>query len=386
MKELPVLGLTVECDRCVQKEQCGGLNDLDRYEGCFSACRQRGCRGGKGWTCPCRQTEFIHRMRSVGGMGTFLPPTLLPVRGELPQFIPVIDHAYDRTKPLDYPVAMLPLRFVLPYLRAGFDAADLRKGFGLAENTRLILLGVARDAALERYWRNRVFLGWPERIAQLGFEAATSPNYSFFQDAPRTDIIFNRRRILITSGELSAVGVPTILHLNALTDHDWKYWANLLRQQTEIVYVAKEFQTGLHRTEEGRNALRELVRLQDRIGREIRPVIIGGTQYLEMFARYFASPTFVESSPFMRMVYRRSAELMDHKVRWRTALTAEDEPLDDLLVRNIALTERSIRERWENTRNNTASLITPKKSPVRASQFGVSSDQMKLSFEPVQDA
>lgn len=384
MKNLPVVNLDVECDRCVQVSECGGLTGLDRYEGCFVACRQRGCRGGLGWTCPCRPAEYIHRMRSVGGMGTFLPPKLLPATADLPLFIPTIHHASRREGTLNFPVVAIPLRFVLPLLRKNGDINSLRKAFGLGEGVVPILLGVSRDFVLEDYWANRSEFDWPTRLVQLGFQTATSPNYSFFRDAPEPDIIYNRRRILITSGELSSAGISTILHLNALTTFDWKYWSYLLSQQTGIVYVAKEFQTGLHCCDEGKKAIYELARLQDQVGRELRPVIIGGTQYLEIIARYFKTPTFIESSSFMRTVNRQRAIHVESKsrIRWQQALTTKEEPLDDLLSHNVEITNQCIHERWQNAPTTLPSDIRTKRSHVRrvVRSSPVSSSQMAFRF------
>ncbi|WP_309711765.1 DUF4417 domain-containing protein, partial [Armatimonas sp.] len=283
---------------------------------------------------------------------------------------------------LDFPVVAIPLRFVLPLLRKGCDLNGLRKVFGLGDDVLPILLGVARDYVLENYWANRSEFGWPARLAQLGFQTATSPNYSFFQDAPGSDIIYNRRRILITSGELSSAGISTIPHLNALTPSDWKYWSSLLSQQTDIVYIAKEFQTGLHHSEEGRNAIYELVRLQDRVGRELRPVIVGGTQHLELVARYFKYPTFIESSSFMRTVKRRRAILVDNRLRWHPELTPKGEPLDDLLSHNVKLTDQCIRERWQNAPTTVPSDVRVKKSHIRRAvrPSSVSSSQMAFRF------
>jgi hypothetical protein len=267
----------------------------------------------------------------------------------------------------------LPLRFVLPCLRNGQDPEAMRQHFGIAPGARLLLLSVGRDRYLEEYWAERSIREWPLRLASFGIDAATTPNFSFFRDAPRPHVIFNRRRILITAAEFSSAGIATIPHLNAQNDSDWDFWASLLGQQDDILYVAKEFQTGLQIHEEGREAVRQLARLQQRIGRELRPVIVGGTQYLELIAQHFKHPTFVESSPFFKAQYRQAATLRGDCVRWERAHTDEGEPLDALFRHNITVTEQSIAARLRSAAQGTP--IAPRTKVQKTQRFGVSVEQ-----------
>ena len=65
--------------------------------------------------------------------------------------------------------------------------------------------------------RNLTGFDLAQRIANLKFAAVTVPNYSYFTDAPRTDILWNRKRAMIVTEELSAAGALVIPHLNALS-------------------------------------------------------------------------------------------------------------------------------------------------------------------------
>ncbi|MEQ1735616.1 MAG: DUF4417 domain-containing protein, partial [Rhodoglobus sp.] len=206
---------------------------------------------------------------------------------------------------------------------------ELRSAFRLAPDAPIILFSVAEDRHIESYWAMRTVRGLAERVAALGFAAVTIPNYSFFTDAPRTDILFNRKRMMLVAEELSAAGQAVIPHLQAITTADWRAWEDLLRRQP-IVYVAKEFQTGLRLRELGIPALDELSRLQDRLGRALHPVAIGGAQYNGDLAERFPAHTIVDSHAFITTVKRRAFVVSDGRLRrhpshlGQTALLAQN--------------------------------------------------------------
>ncbi len=125
------------------------------------------------------------------------------------------------------------------------DPVSLRRRFGLRDDSQVLLVCIADDRPLERYWAHRRLDDLPARIAKLGLLGVTLPNYSFFSDAPRTHTMWNRRRMFRTGEELSGAGIAVVPHLNALTSEDWRFWKDFLVAHREVDVVAKEFQTGL---------------------------------------------------------------------------------------------------------------------------------------------
>jgi hypothetical protein len=208
---------------------------------------------------------------------------------------------------------------------------DLRARFQIGSSSQVLLVSVAPDADLERYWAYRNSRSVPAALRALGIVAVTIPNFSFFQDAPRTHTIRNRRRMEIVAEELSAAGIAVIPHLNALTRADWNYWADYLRRHESVTCVAKEFQTGLRDPALANEAIGAISQLEEKIGRPLHLIAVAGGGCVPQLARTFGRFTVVDSMPFMKTMKRR--KLVVHgKVRWRRLRV----PLvDDLLAHNV---------------------------------------------------
>lgn len=314
------MSFPLSCHHCAYRGACGGLDGDQSYLfGCFASQSHHECD----FTCPCRPAEFRARLRGGGGLEPRAWQAMKLPSIALPSYVPIVRHGYGRRVVFDpqSPVGislkdLFGRRRPSAYRPVSGTGAELRAAFRLAASTPMVLVSVAEDRHIEAYWAMRNVRDLAGQIASLGFAAMTVPNYSFFTDAPRTDVLFNRKRMMIVSEELSVAGQPVIPHLQAITSADWRFWEDILRRQP-IVYVAKEFQTGLRTRELGLAALDELARLQDRLGRPLHPLVIGGAQYNADFAARFASHTVVDSQPFMTTVKRKSFTMIDGRLRRR---------------------------------------------------------------------
>lgn len=346
--KLPVVRdhrVVASCGGCAFREDRGGLDDQQSMWGCFSACSAECVTRGCDWTCPSSPSDFIERVRDVGGFsnrGLVLEP--LAASG-LPSYVPMIHHGYGRGADsdvrVDAEVAAISIKDLFRQREDGRlevvadDPASLRRRFGLRDDARVLLVCVATDRHLERYWAHRIIDGIPAGLSQLGLLGVTLPNFSFFTDAPRTHTMWNRRRMLRTGEELSMHGVPVVPHLNALTTEDWRFWKEFLIAHPEIDVVAKEFQTGLREKEKAAIAIDALGALQDHVRRPLRLVAIGATRYIGRLRRVFGSVSFVDSAPFMRAMKRRARVPHAGPARWRTVSTSSGSEVLDLLNSNI---------------------------------------------------
>ncbi len=305
--------------------------------GCFANCGVTCDRSTCDWTCP-ENERYVSRMREVGGALISPVRTLRAPDEELPPYVPMIRHEYKLRQPLLPPVVALPTFQIIKRKGSSYGdhvqgAAALRQRFHLAPETAVLLTSVATDDHLEGYWHARTAHDVPRKLAEMGVSAITTPNFSFFDDAPRIHTLWNRRRLAIVAEELSDAGVGVIPHLNALTQHDWNHWAEVLRAQPQLRMVAKEFQTGLDDGTAGRHAFERLLWLQDKVGRDLHPVLIAGSRFLERLARHFKSFTIVDSVPFMRAMHRHGCRAVGHrnlKLCWEGRTTPPGEPLDSL--------------------------------------------------------
>jgi hypothetical protein len=342
---LPVLRtapqLAASCGECTFLPDCGGLEQLKIF-GCFGSCGTT-CTAGAScdWTCPMR-ANFVDRFREIGGLGRKIG-ALRPISANaLPLYVPMVRHGSKRNYCLTTKVVALSIEDVLKEDRfRGYgpvrgDRGALLDHFGLRPDAQVLVVSVAEDAVLERFWEKRATHGVAQRLATLGLTGMTIPNFSFFSDAPRTHTLWNRGRMLRVAEELSEAGVAVALHLNAIVPEDWDLWARLLIEHPTIRYVAKEFQTGLRNPELSSRALRELAGLQRRVGRELHPIIVGGARLVRELRQEFRAVTFVDSEPFIKTVSRRRAvRRRPGELEWVPEPMPQEAPLDELLEDNI---------------------------------------------------
>jgi hypothetical protein len=129
--------------------------------------------------------------------------------------------------------------------------------------------------------------------------------------------------------------------------------------------VGKEFQTGGKRQRVGEWHIQRLLELQERLGRSLHLVAIGGRRY-SMLRRFPWKVTIIDSVPFMRTMHRRQLTTNG----WQVTLMPKKAPLDDLLHHNIT----AYAESCETNRPR----ISIQKRPVRAALDA--SPQLNLQF------
>lgn len=333
----------VACRSCAFFDHCGGLDGQAEMFGCFGGhLGSHECEKFD-WTCPCRPDVLQQRWREVGCRWDRprQHDNIAGVEDPLPLYIPLVGHGSSRSDHLDYPyVAVSPFKALRgrgDYSPVASTPRGLRRHFRVRSDARLLFVSVAKDRHLERYWANRRVLGTPDALARLGALGITVPNFSFFSDAPRPHLLWNRARMLVVAEELSRAGLPVVPHIHALTAADWAFWAEFLKAQNGVRVVAKEFQTGNKQRDVGLRALTNLEQLQERVQRPLHPVLVAGASFLETAARAFDSFTIVDSVPFMRAVNRHVARDagLHRSPAWEGVALPEGQPVDMLLQHNV---------------------------------------------------
>jgi len=336
------------CHTCFFRELCGGLDGFDADLGCLGSCgsgcadKQRSSGRQCDWTCPSRP-DFWMRWAQVGW----------PISGEvnlrsfepslLPQYMPLIGHGGKRRSHLrQSTVAVSMFRMLRWYERTGQMRPNVRSGSHLRTSLRLepeskvFLVSVAKDDKLETFWSRHKKDNIAERLRELDIIGITVPNFSFFDDAPRIHTLWNRWRMLRVAEHLSEAGIAVVPHLNALEPADWDFWSGFLRDHPHLTCVAKEFQTGNSKFKHARQAIDELQRLEQRLGRSLHPVLIGAGFVLGEIKSALERFTLIDSCPFMQTVHRREL-IVDEKGarKWRLVRTPPGTFLDAKLERNV---------------------------------------------------
>ncbi|WP_437769004.1 DUF4417 domain-containing protein [Sorangium sp. So ce764] len=304
--------------------------------GCFSACGACGVEQGKcDYTCP-RKPSFWRDWVEVGGLEPKQRRELPTLELQLPLYVPMVRHGSNRDDALPLDVVALNTFDVMDsaaWARHA-SAASLRERFQIAPNAQILLVSVNQDRYIESFWAHRDEARLAA-LAQLGVSAMTTPNFSFFDDAPRLQSVRNFWRILRTAEDLADAGITPILHVNALSREDWRMWARVLRDNPAVRHVCKEFQTGLTDPQRAAEAIDSLRWLQDDVGRQLHPLVVGGRRVTHQVARHFSSFTIVDSVPFFATVKRKRIVVNGLSITQINNPTASEETLDALLQDNV---------------------------------------------------
>jgi hypothetical protein len=325
------------CNRCSFLEACGGVDGALDLFGCHQASPET-CRKN-GWICPiCDLTTYTKRWAAVKARAD---PTHPPLAAscELPPYVPRIDHAGHWSGVLPADVVAMPTSRIVGGRGRSFgpkyrSRSQLLRHFHLRRTAHVFLISVAEDPYLEQYW------GWgrrtrtPERLASLGIAGITIPNFSFFSDAHRYHLLYNRARLAACLSELSGAGVPVIPHVHALTIGDRLYWIDWLRDNPQVRYVCREFQTG-----NGEKELEELAEIRDVVGRELHPLIVGGARFARRLRELFTRSTIVDATPFIKAQNGQCAVARDGRVEWRPQYASSRRARGALLRHNIHIYE-----------------------------------------------
>lgn len=326
------------CGQCHYRELCGGLQVEAAVFDCLSYCRCTNpakCDN----VCPRNVEHLIARFQEVGGISLDNVPVAPKLAGiGLPSMIPLVYHGHARKRAPSASVVALSL----------YEFFDKRTGklrfknweavldhFKLDDDATLILSGTEVDPLLERWWRltDRDYM--PRALGALGVKLITTPNYSLFDDVPRTDNMYNMKRIALVSSEIQRAGVLCGLHVNARTDRDWDHWIEFLIKRDEYQYIAFEFGTGAGARSRMPWHVEQLSRLAKEVDRPLYLLVRGGLGALSVLGQAFNRVTFIDTSAFIKAQHRQRAVLTEARLTWEKSPTRKGEPIDQLFDDNI---------------------------------------------------
>lgn len=326
------------CGRCHYRQACGGLQVEAMVYDCLSFCNcpdPTKCDN----VCPRNAQHLVARLQEVGGTSLDNVPRAPKLAAiTLPPMVPMVYHSYARKRvPCATVVALSLYEFFdkrTGELRFTTRNAVLDR-FKLADDATFILSGTDDDVPLERWWRLTDRDSMPRGLAALGVKLITTPNYSLFDDVPRTDNMYNMKRIALVSSEIQGAGVLCALHVNARTDRDWDRWIEFLGNHDEYEYVAFEFGTGAGARTRMRWHTEQLSRLANDVGRPLSLLVRGGLGALSHLGQAFNRVTFIDTAAFIKAQRRQRAVFAGAGLAWEKSPTPTGEPIDELFDANI---------------------------------------------------
>ncbi len=378
----PCLG----CHLCFLFDQCGGIYDVGVFD-CLDYCcgKPEKCP----YTCP-KSSRFVQIVRDTGGLAVNGNWDVSQRAGAgMPEYVPCIHHGSSRQAPLNVPIVVLPTFEVTPRKKPSGQMyespEELRSAFKIATETRIVLSSIAEDGDLENFWRVKSARHLAEKLALLSVDHIIAPNFSLQLRVPRFDNIANIRRSLLCAEELSRAGMSVIPYLGGVTQRDWDFWTDFMREHPTIRIVAKEFQTGAANVSVANWHIDQLLRLQDKLGRGLHLVAVGGRRHVRELVR-LSGVTLVNSDPFMKTCYR---QLLLPSGRWVPWPTSAGALLDEMLQINIMRYEEFVQRDLARARTALmdAQLVRTRYAPLQlefafaAARLGSDSLAPQLPFQ-----
>jgi hypothetical protein len=207
--------------------------------------------------------------------------------------------------------------------------------FGLPSGTKAILQCYGSDMLIENLWpyRREIFA----KLARLGFVAATSVNYSIWDDQPHAERLINIKRGLITFEDWQSAGVPSIPHIYWYGYKDLGAWAEWLSDNPNVTAAAINLQTirsgsGWERT------IEHLSYFASKLDRPVHFLINGPASLARIHQLKDIFPNLTLSNAYAtRMAAAGQLLHSDHDETWADY---SPEPRSDIFGANNGLYER----------------------------------------------
>lgn len=119
------------------------------------------------------------------------------------------------------------------YKNKGYKGA-----LNLPDNVEGVLEVYIKDRALEGFWEKRKFLY--KQLKKQNFKAIITPNFSLYEDAPRSEHLYNIQRAKKIYNEMREAELPAVLDIIWATNEDLEFWINEINK-SKIKTIAFSF-------------------------------------------------------------------------------------------------------------------------------------------------
>jgi hypothetical protein len=221
-----------------------------------------------------------------------------------------------------------------------------------------ILSGTQDDRSVERIWdlgsRLRPIL---EDMQNAGVVFATTPNFSLYCDVPRHDNLHAMKRIAWIWHHLQQAGIPTALHINGRTNHDFVRWAEFAKQRPSVQSIAFEFGTGALPLADRARYVERLKVFAAMVKRPMSLVLRGSADVVADLRGSFSQVTLLDSTAYQRAVHRREAFVDGNgQVRYNPVATTSSRQVAALFANNNRVMRAAIEFDVESLRQPQGSL------------------------------
>jgi hypothetical protein len=224
---------------------------------------------------------------------------------KLPAYIPCVEGTgCANVDASEHPFIAVALSDIFSEIRLRSKREDdVRQRFGLPQDRKVILLGIARDDLLERIWRPETNVY--QAIAAHNFDLATAFNYSIWFTEPRLEHLLNLKRSLLTFERLQDLGVPVIPHVYWYNEPDLHRWADWL-SGNQVRMIATNLQTA-RKYSAWKRLLAGIEWMGENFPEHLEYLVIGpsSADRINAIRSYLPRVTFCNKDAYMLAVKRR---------------------------------------------------------------------------------
>ena len=301
----PLLG----CGTCLDRSVCGGLHlpNGAAMLTCMDLCH---CADPSKCdiVCPRAPTRFAKRVHEVRSFEfDDIPHQTLASAPNIAGRVTLIEGRVSHRRPVELDYAAIPLTHAVTgrdIKQRAKTREELVRDHGVSPRNGWIATGIEDDRFVERIWRLPTQRAVFEGLREAGVVFATSPNFSLYADTPRHDNLHAMKRIAWMWYVMNEAGLPTALHVNGRTNHDFERWTQFIIEHREVTSIAFEFLTGAKPTDSSERYVERLTTLAQRVGRPLTLLLRGSMQLAKRLEQVFGKVIWLDATPYFRAINR----------------------------------------------------------------------------------
>lgn len=273
---------------------------------------------------------------------------------ELGHYVPLLDSSSAATKAhqrLQWPAFGVPLRRVLSRVpgpagtelktQGRWEAQGAHDALGLDAGQHAVLIGYSPDSLIERFWERRHADGLIGKIAAMGFDLVTTPDYSVYSDQPRAEHLLNMRRSMVVAQELSDAGCNVAPSIYWYRREDLDRWAEWISETGPIAvmiprHTIKGNQEWRDLSEPG---LLYLAAMMDRAGVDTKVLISGVSKHdrVQQLGNWFGDRLVIVSQQALQLASQG-------RLATPTGREKSDAHRSDLVAANLRHYDQAVRD------------------------------------------
>ena len=273
MKEINICNIR-KCNKCIKKID-GSCNGCSFCDVAFCKCSKENLNRCL-VRCP-RKLGTFNNIKIIKDDNILLENAFYNLSGYIPIMPDKVRRNFDFSKVNN--VVAIHGEFLLSAngenISNIYKMRGYKKTLNLSEDIEGILEFYIKDRALEGFWNNRKELY--KQLKEQNFKAIITPNFSLYEDAPRSEHLYNIQRAKRVYNEMIKENLPAVLDVIWATNEDLEFWINEINRSNikTISFSFMNVDTRLKASNAWRHYLLGYKILISRIPKNVEIIIAG---------------------------------------------------------------------------------------------------------------